>query len=474
MDDAHGESNQMYVELKLPRGSTARLFGDSRDASILGSIASCGGDYEPELMAVLSALVTRDSVCLDIGANVGPITLALSRLCPDGHVHAFEPAADSFEFLQRNIARNGARNVTPHRLALSDTIGEATLHYNHEFSGGAFISDHLRDGVPEVVTVRTLDAWAESNALGRLDLVKIDVEGGEGRVLTGGWTTLARFRPTLVVELNPVCIKRMQRGNCREFLRRLRACYGAFGHVAVVSASGAALPVCSWGQLRRHLAESAVCNLIVSPSRLLPGMHPGIARPAATASALARGLFRYSRRSTPPWAAVVDPCVTIRTDGEALAPGAPVISGRRGSRCDLGLSIENRAEVAVVGKAERFPVSVRVIWIDRDGNHSVDDRSRVPAPNLRPGSARKLSLPVYLPDEPGSYTMRVTLFQEQVAWFHDLDPGSCLDLEAISTAASPGRRNPIQEHPADAQRPQAELAEHREPRPARGGIRHDR
>jgi FkbM family methyltransferase len=458
MDDAHREPHQADVDLKLPGGSLARLFGDSRDASIVGSIASCGGDYEPELMAVLSALVTRDSVSLDVGANVGPITLALSRLCPDGHVHAFEPAAESFAFLQRNIARNGARNVTPHRLALSDTIGQATLHYNREFSGGAFISDHLRDGVPEVVAVTALDAWAESNALGRLDLVKIDVEGGEGRVLTGGRATLARFRPTLVVELNPVCIKRMQRGDCREFLRRLRACYGAFGHLAVVSASGAALPVCSWGQLRRELAESAVCNLIVSPSRLLPGMHPRVAGPAATATALARGLLRYSRRSSPPWAAVVDPCVKIRTDGEAFAPGAPAISGRRGSRCVLPLSIENRAEVAIVGKAERFPVSVRVIWIDRDGNHRVDDRSRTPAPNLRPGSARALALPVYLPDEPGSYTMRVTLFQEQVAWFHDLDPASCLDLEVISTAASPGRRNPVQEHPADAQSSQADPA----------------
>jgi len=453
MDDALGEPHEEDVNLNLPGGGTARMFGESRDASIIGSLASGAGDYEPELMGLLATLVTRDSVCLDIGANVGPITLGLSKLCPDGHVHSFEPAAESFAFLERNVARNGVRNVTPHRLALSDTIGQATLHYNREFAGGAFISDHLRDGVQQVVTVTTLDAWAQSNALRRLDLMKVDVEGSESRVLIGGRATIARFRPTLVVELNPVCIKRMQRGDPREFLRRLRACYGAFGHLAVVSDTGRALPLYSWGQLRRQLAESAVCNLLVSPRRLLPGMHAGVASPGATAAALARSLLRYGRFSIPPWAAVVDPRVTIRTNGPGVGLGAPPLRGSPSSRLALPLSIENRADVAVVGTAERFPVSIRVIWIDADGNHRVDDSSRTPAPNLRPRSDCLVTIPVVLPDEPGSYTMRITLFQEHIAWFHDLDRASCLDLKVVVTdaAASPSRRNPVQQHPADAQ-----------------------
>jgi hypothetical protein len=48
--------------------------------------------------------------------------------------------------------------------------------------------------------------------------------------------------------------------------------------------------------------------------------------------------------------------------------------------------------------------------------------------------------------------MRITLFQEQIAWFHDLDRASCLDLRVIvaDAAASPSQRNPVQQDPADA------------------------
>jgi FkbM family methyltransferase len=430
MADALGEPRETELELKLHGGAVARLIGDPGDTSIVGSIASNAGQYDPSLMAVLSTLVKRDSVCLDVGANVGPITLALSALCPDGHVHSFEPAIQSFRFLERNAARNGVDNVSVHRLALSDTTGEAKLNYNREFTGGAFISDYLRDGAEEVVPTTTLDDWAESSGLDRLDLVKIDVEGAEGRVLTGGRATIERFRPTLVLELNPICLRRMQRTAPREFFRRLHSYYGALGHLALVSESGKMLPLYSWGQLRRLLAEFMLCNLVCSPRRLLPGAHPGVAGPRAAAAAITKSAWRYNRFSTPPWAADVDPRVTIRTGRGAPVQGR-ALYGSAASRFVLPLLIENRSGIAIVGAAERFPVSVRVIWIDGAGHHRIDDRSRVPAPTVRPGSVRPVDLPVFLPDEPGSYTIRIALFQESLAWFHDLDPASCRDLEVI-------------------------------------------
>src|SRR5580658_3113180 len=189
-DAPGGAPLETQVDLLVPGGEVLHLTGDAADASIVGSIASHGGNYEPSLLRALSTLVTADSVCVDVGANIGPVTLALSRLCPAGEVHAFEPTPESFRFLQHNVTANAASNVTLHQLALSDRPGEATIHYNREAAGAALIFDRLVDGVPQVVPLATLDAWAASSGLGRLDLVKIDVEGSELQVLDGAAKTI--------------------------------------------------------------------------------------------------------------------------------------------------------------------------------------------------------------------------------------------------------------------------------------------
>ncbi len=54
-----------------------------------------------------------------------------------------------------------------------------------------------------IVQTETLDALADAHSLSRLDMVKIDVEGHEGKVLRGGLKTIRRFRPILIVEINP-------------------------------------------------------------------------------------------------------------------------------------------------------------------------------------------------------------------------------------------------------------------------------
>jgi FkbM family methyltransferase len=433
-DAPSGAPLETEVELALPGGGTVRLTGDAADASIVGSIASHDGRYEPALLAALSTLVGPGSVCVDVGANIGPITLALSRLCPDGEVHAFEPTPESFRFLQHNVAANGATNVKLHPIALSDAPGEATLHYNHEAAGAAFISDHLVDGVPHVVPLTTLDAWAASSGLRRLDLVKVDVEGGELRVLDGGRLTLERFQPTLVVEMNPVTLWRMQGRRPEELFRRLRGYYGRFGHLAVVPEEGPMLPVTTFAQVRRQLAESGVCNLVCSAASLRPGRHAGVVGPATAIVEGVRGALRHNRFVVPPWAAVVDPRVTVVVDAPIGGP-PPAVSGAPGERLDVPIVLANRSVVAIVGWTPRLPVSVRVVWIDAGGHHRVDDRSRVPAPTLRPGAVGSLKVPLVLPDEPGRYIARVTLFQENFAWFYDLDPANCCEIAVEVTPA---------------------------------------
>ena len=59
-------------------------------------------------------------VCLDVGANIGVMSLLLARLCPDGEVYAFEPGATSCDYLRRNVRDNELGNVHVENLGLYD------------------------------------------------------------------------------------------------------------------------------------------------------------------------------------------------------------------------------------------------------------------------------------------------------------------------------------------------------------------
>ena len=117
--------------------------------------------------------------------------------------------------------------VSPVNLALWDRPGTLIFGGADELAGCSFVSEdldaatverHLRtvvdggaiDGVDlhirsGRVAALPLDDWADGHGLPRLDLIKLDVEGAEVRVLRGAAATLRRHRPVLLVEYNPSC-----------------------------------------------------------------------------------------------------------------------------------------------------------------------------------------------------------------------------------------------------------------------------
>lgn len=141
-----------------------------------------------------------DWVALDVGANVGIYTLLLSRLLPAGKVHAFEPT-ETARLLARNLAAQGAHNVTLHEVALGARSGmiEEPIY-------------RMWGAAPETQTYcfTTLDHFVQTAGLARVDCVKIDVDGFDLEVLKGATHTLARFDPWVVVELNHALATRGQ------------------------------------------------------------------------------------------------------------------------------------------------------------------------------------------------------------------------------------------------------------------------
>ena len=147
---------------------------------------------------LLPQLVSRSSICWDIGANVGMYTVALSPLAR--RVIAFEPVPHNLGTLRQAIRLAGVKNVDVHALALSDATRTArfSVPVNQGFYGGYYIAAFHEQGELEVRT-STIDALIR-DGLPAPDFIKCDVEGAETQVINGARGLLSRARPVWLLE----------------------------------------------------------------------------------------------------------------------------------------------------------------------------------------------------------------------------------------------------------------------------------
>jgi FkbM family methyltransferase len=166
-----------------------------RDEAVGRSLAIYGEWSEHEV-ALFREIVKPGMTALDIGANIGAITLPLARMVgPDGVVIAVEPQQQLWSLLAANCLRNSANNVKLLQLALGRADGMLATPAIDFSTPGNYGGQALGSGESEV-PVRTLD----SLDLGACDFIKIDVEGMELDVLLGATKTIERFHPVLYVE----------------------------------------------------------------------------------------------------------------------------------------------------------------------------------------------------------------------------------------------------------------------------------
>jgi FkbM family methyltransferase len=143
---------------------------------------------------------------IDVGANDGLFTIfAAQRVGRKGRVFAFEPSTREFARLQANMQMNRLRNVKAVAKAASNETGFLQLkicEYGHEGLNtlGDFAYAVKQSGT-QLVEVCRLDEFLQMENLNRLDLIKIDVEGAEYKVLQGTEGTIRNFRPIILLEL---------------------------------------------------------------------------------------------------------------------------------------------------------------------------------------------------------------------------------------------------------------------------------
>jgi FkbM family methyltransferase len=190
------------------------------------------GAYEWHTINQYKTLLKPGSFVVDVGANIGSHTLPLAKMVGDeGKVIAFEPTDFAFCKLMRNVTLNPS---LAGRIELQQAMITATrddpLKTDIYSSWPLTKADDLhgqhlgRLKTTAGAVALTLDDALANHDLGKLDLIKIDVDGNEHDVLSGATKTLEKFKPAIVMELAPYLYRSEDFEDMIFLLRGLGAC----------------------------------------------------------------------------------------------------------------------------------------------------------------------------------------------------------------------------------------------------------
>lgn len=143
----------------------------------------------------------EDVMIFDVGAHVGETAARYRSLFPRAMIHSFEPFPESFARLSSVAA--DLQPIEAHALALAVSEGEARFSVNRNPATNSLLASdnrgevYWRGDTPKPaghLSVRTmsLDGFARDRSIERIDILKMDVQGGEYDVLRGGRDLLRR------------------------------------------------------------------------------------------------------------------------------------------------------------------------------------------------------------------------------------------------------------------------------------------
>ena len=179
--------------------------------------------YEKCESKFLKSICFEGMSVLDIGANIGFYTAIFSQFAKEtGVVVAIEPDKESFKYLSKSINFFDYKNVLSFPVAASDTKQRLPLFISKENRGDnrLYSKDLKRDSI--MVDCLTVDELLKTNKIESLDLIKIDVQGYEPKVLNGmrnivnaskALIILSEFWPQGILEAGE---------NPKEYLKMLR------------------------------------------------------------------------------------------------------------------------------------------------------------------------------------------------------------------------------------------------------------
>ena len=162
------------------------------------------GDYEKAEIDYLYETLKPGDTFLDIGANIGLFSLNASTIVGEkGRVFGFEAFGPNYGQFKANITLNSFQNISAEKMAISDKEDFIEILYNDNDKNVGMASAYLKDYTSkESVKCMQLDSYFMDHQIDKVDLIKIDIEGGEYDALLGMDKIMTELKPKILIEIN--------------------------------------------------------------------------------------------------------------------------------------------------------------------------------------------------------------------------------------------------------------------------------
>lgn len=152
-------------------------------------------------------IANSNPTIFDVGAYDGQVSIEYNNIFPNSKIYAFEPFPESFSLLKKAVAPH--YNISINNVALSSSTGKQTFFINGSHATNSlfatdkesknFWKKELLETTKEIqVNTITLDQFCEENNISHIDILKLDVQGGEYNVLVGATNLLKKKNIKLV------------------------------------------------------------------------------------------------------------------------------------------------------------------------------------------------------------------------------------------------------------------------------------
>jgi len=154
--------------------------------------------FEPDVTRAIDRFCQKGWCAFDIGANIGAHALRIAnRIQPGGRLYAFEPT----DFAYRKLVRNLSLNSFPHAEAIQVALSDVDRPAQPVNFRSSWRTDGTCASGPCTVDFVRLDGWCDRGGVRHVDLVKLDVDGNEFTVLSGGRSIFSACRPMFLMEV---------------------------------------------------------------------------------------------------------------------------------------------------------------------------------------------------------------------------------------------------------------------------------
>lgn len=195
------------------------LFDFSQSISRAELILGMQGDYEQEDFNFLIENISGNATVFDVGANAGLFSMIIADSCPNAEIYSFEPVPMTYEKMIKNLALNENLRKNIHTFNSGFSSEQGTFDFflpgcdeaasmqpvNDEFYLRESNANGDYTGRKKLQAVKchvdTIDNFCRTNSIANIDVLKLDVEGGEKAALIGANNILKEFKPLVYCEM---------------------------------------------------------------------------------------------------------------------------------------------------------------------------------------------------------------------------------------------------------------------------------